>query len=168
MAYGIPQVEAFLISHGLRADISTFEESTHSSTLAAAAIGCDLGQIAKSLIFVTDGADPVLLVASGISRVDVKKLALKLGTTKVKMADAETVERLTGFPVGGVPPVAHMTPLRTLFDPALLGWSEVYAAAGTPNAVFRIKPADLQRVTGAELVEDVFRNSAQHSKALDA
>jgi prolyl-tRNA editing enzyme YbaK/EbsC (Cys-tRNA(Pro) deacylase) len=125
-----------------------FEESTRTAAEAAAAIGCDAAQIAKSLIFraATSGR-AVLAIASGANRVDEKKLGQLIGE-KVGRADADFVREKTGFAIGGVPPVGHAGPLPTLIDEGLFAFETIWAAAGTPNAVFRLTPADLLRLTG--------------------
>ena len=129
-----------------------FEESTHSSAEAAAAIGCDVAQIAKSMLFRAADGTPVLVVASGTNRVDEKKVAALLGQ-KIKRAEADFVLDQTGFAVGGVPPVGHTVPPTTFLDRDLQGFGEIWAAAGSPNAVFRLTPADLVRLTGAAFVD---------------
>jgi len=151
----IKQVKEFLEARGIKPKILAFEETTRTSELAAKAIGCDVAQIAKSLVFIADEKDAALVIASGKSRVDTRKLARMLGASEVKIADAKTVKEVTGFPVGGVPPVAHNRPLRTFIDARLMDFPVVYAAAGTPNAIFGIAPKDLRNVTSAE-VADVF------------
>jgi len=151
----IKQVKEFLEARGIKVTILAFEETTRTSELAAKAIGCEVAQIAKSLVFITDEGTAVLVIASGKSRVDTRKLAEKLGTSEVKIADAKTVKEVTGFPIGGVPPVAHNNPLRTFIDDHLMSFPVVYAAAGTPNAIIGISPKDLKNVTSAE-VADVF------------
>ena len=151
----IKQVKEFLEARGIKPTILAFEETTRTSELAARAIGCDVAQIAKSLVFIADEKDAVLVIASGKSRVDTRKLARMLGASEVKIADAKTVKEVTGFPVGGVPPVAHSKPLRTFIDASLMSFPVVYAAAGTPNAIIGISPEDLKNVTSAE-VADVF------------
>ena len=151
----IRQVREFLEAQGIKAKILAFEETTRTSELAAKAIGCKVAQIAKSLVFITNEKAAVLVIASGKSRVDTRKLAEKLGTSEAKIADAKTVKEATGFSIGGVPPVAHNKPLTTFIDARLMSFPVVYAAAGTPNAVFGIAPEDLKNVTSAE-VADVF------------
>lgn len=111
-------------------------------------MGATLGQIVKSLVF-TAGGDPLLVIASGSNRVSTAKVGAIVGAA-VERADAELVKRATGFSIGGVPPVAHARPLRILVDRDLLGYDEVWAAAGMPNAVFPIAPDELVRVTGGE------------------
>ncbi len=118
---------------------------------AAAAIGTQVAQIVKSLVFVA-GAEPVLVLTSGTNRVDPAKVAaLVEGEPEVRRATATEVREATGYPVGGVAPLAHAGPLRILCDRDLLGYEEVWAAAGTPHAVFPVRPDDLVRVTGARV-----------------
>jgi Cys-tRNA(Pro) deacylase len=150
------RVKDFMRSRGVEVEIVTFDESTRTSELAAAAIGCEVAQIAKSLVFVVDDKDPILVIASGRNRVDTEKLAERVGRGRVKIADAKTVKHVTGFPVGGAPPIGHSHPLRTILDPALMEFSIVYAAAGTPNAVFGVHPEELRKLTNGQLLE-VFR-----------
>ena len=123
---------------GLAAEVMEFSKSTRTAAEAAAAIGTTVGQIAKSLVFLA-GNEPVLVIASGANRVDVEKLHRLLGK-KIIRPDAETVRRTTGFSIGGVPPVGHRERLRTLVDQDLLNFTVIYAAAGTPNAVFAVSP----------------------------
>jgi prolyl-tRNA editing enzyme YbaK/EbsC (Cys-tRNA(Pro) deacylase) len=129
-----------------------FEQSTHSSADAAAAIGCSVAQIAKSMLFRAADGTPVLVVASGTNRVDEKKVAALLGQ-KVSRADPGFVLDQTGFAVGGVPPVGHATVPITFLDRDLQGYPEIWAAAGSPNAVFGLTPADLIRLTGADFAD---------------
>jgi prolyl-tRNA editing enzyme YbaK/EbsC (Cys-tRNA(Pro) deacylase) len=129
-----------------------FEQSTHSSAEAAAAIGCDVAQIAKSMLFEAADGGPVLVVASGTNRVDEKKVAALLGQ-KISRADAAFVLERTGFAVGGVPPVGHTMPPVTFLDRDLRAFAEIWAAAGSPNAVFALTPGDLERLTRAAFVD---------------
>ena len=117
-----------------------FEASTRTSEDAAAAIGCSVAEIAKSLIFKSAEGRPVLVIASGVNRVDEKKVAALIGG-KISRADADFVRDRTGYAIGGVPPVGHVTPPIVLIDRDLERFAAVWAAAGTPNAV--ITPADL-------------------------
>jgi len=127
-------------------------DTTRTSAEAAAAIGCTVAQIAKSLVFKgRDSGDPVLVIASGANRVDTHKLAALLGEP-VDRPDADYVRERTGCAIGGVPPVAHSTPLRTFIDHDLFQHAEIWAAAGTPHAVFRLTPADLERMTGGQVI----------------
>ena len=123
-----------------------FDASTRTSEEAAAAIGCTVAQIAKSLVFRSAGGKPVLVIASGVNRVDEKKVGALIGE-KIARADPEFVRESTGFAIGGIPPVGHAIPPVTLIDEALMALSEIWAAAGTPNAVFRLTPADLVALT---------------------
>ena len=129
-----------------------FEQSTHSSAEAAAAVGCEVSQIAKSMLFKATDGRPVLVVASGSNRVDEKKITALLGQ-KITRADAAFVLDRTGFAVGGVPPVGHITPPVTFLDRDLQLYPIIWAAAGSPNAVFALSPADLVRLTGAEFAD---------------
>ena len=136
---------------GPRFTVLEFDASTRTSAGAAAAIGCEVAEIAKSLVF--KGARtgrPVLVVASGTNRVDEKKVAALIGK-KIGRADAEFVREATGFAIGGVPPVGHATPPLTLIDEDLFRFEAIWAAAGTPNAVFKLTPAELQELTGGEV-----------------
>jgi prolyl-tRNA editing enzyme YbaK/EbsC (Cys-tRNA(Pro) deacylase) len=133
---------------GERFSVLEFEESTHSSAEAAAAVGCDVGQIAKSMMFrAADGA-PVLVVTSGANRVDEKKVAALLGQ-KIKRAEADFVLAHTGAAPGGVSPVGHVTDPVIFLDRDLQQHATIWAAGGSPNAVFALSPADLARLTGA-------------------
>lgn len=128
-------------------------DSTRTAAEAAAAIGCTVAQIAKSLVFRgTESGDPVLVIASGTNRVDPQRLAALLGEP-VEKPDADYVRERTGFVIGGVPPLGHSEPLRTFIDRDLLAFDDIWAAAGTPRAVFRLSPDDLVSMTGGEVVE---------------
>ena len=129
-----------------------FPDGTKTAADAAAAIGVELGQIVKSLIFAVDG-EVVLAYVSGSNQLDEKKLALAAGGLKCTRVDADVVRQATGFPIGGVPPLGLATQLRVFIDPDLLQYSEVWAAAGTWNDVFPIEPARLVAVTGAVLAD---------------
>lgn len=146
----VERVRQTLGSMGFTVKVTEFSESTRTAAEAAAAVGTTVGQIAKSLVFMV-GDEPVLVLASGANRVDMEKMSRLLGK-KITRADAETVRRITGFSIGGVPPVGHSTRLKTIADEDLLNFPVVYAAAGTPNAVFAVSPRDLVRITEAEVV----------------
>jgi len=125
-----------------------FDASTRTAAEAAAAIGCTVAQIAKSLVFRAETSGrAVLVVASGANRVDEAKVGALLGE-RIGRADADFVRVKTGFAIGGVPPVGHSEQSPTLIDDALFAFAEIWAAAGTPNAVFRLTPADLLSLTG--------------------
>lgn len=145
----IERVRAVLHEMGIEAQPVEFAESTRTSAEAAVAIGTTVEQIAKSLVFLADGS-PLLVIASGVNRVDTKKLGALLNA-KISRADADAVRQATGFPIGGVPPVGHATPLRTVIDEDLLAFPTIWAAAGTPNAVFQTTPADLRKMTGGQV-----------------
>ena len=130
----------------------TFPEGTKTAQDAANAIGVDVGQIVKSLIFGVDEA-VVLAYVSGANQLDERKLAAAAGGGKCNRVDADTVRTTTGFPIGGVPPFGHATELPVFVDPDLLQYSEVWAAAGTGTDVFALTPADLQRATGAVVTD---------------
>jgi Cys-tRNA(Pro) deacylase len=147
----IERVRERLREQGIETQPVEFAESTRTSADAAAAIGTTVAQIAKSLVFMADG-QPVLVIASGANRVDTKKLAALLNA-RITRADADAVRQATGFPIGGVPPVAHATPLRTLIDEDLLAFTSIWAAAGTPNAVFETTPADLVKMTNGQVAD---------------
>ncbi|AZM53734.1 aminoacyl-tRNA deacylase [Streptomyces sp. WAC 01529] len=129
-----------------------FPEQTRTAQEAAAAIGCELSQICKSLIFAADGV-PVLVLMDGASRVDVDLVRAELGAEKVTRAKADVVRETTGFAIGGVPPFGHATRTRVLADRSLLGHDVVWAAAGTPYAVFPMDPKTLIAHAGAALVD---------------
>src|SRR5262245_41775086 len=129
-----------------------FEASTRTSQEAAAAIGCTVAEIAKSLIFKSAEGRAVLVIASGVDRVDEKKVEVLLGQ-RIGRADADFVRERTGYAIGGVPPVGHSSAPVVLIDSNLERFPYVWAAGGTPNAVFRIAPADLIRLTQGRVVE---------------
>jgi len=143
------QVQAVLGPHF---QVVEFEASTRTSQDAAAAIGCTVAEIAKSLIFKSASGRPVLVIASGVNRVDEKKVRALLGE-KIERADADFVRAATGYAIGGVPPVGHATPAVVLIDRDLQRFEAVWAAAGTPNAVFKVSPLDLVRLTQGQVVE---------------
>jgi Cys-tRNA(Pro) deacylase len=131
---------------GERFEVLEFDATTRTAEDAAAAIGCTVAQIAKSLVFRAQDGRPILVVASGAHRVDEKTIARQVGKP-ITRADADFVREATGFAIGGVPPVGHRTAPIVLIDEALMTFDEIWAAAGTPNAVFRLTPADLVTLT---------------------
>jgi prolyl-tRNA editing enzyme YbaK/EbsC (Cys-tRNA(Pro) deacylase) len=142
------RVQEALAAKGVGLEVREFPASTRTAADAAAAIGCDVAQIAKSLVFkARDSGRPVLVVASGVNRVDEAKVAALLGEP-IGRADAAFVRETTGYAIGGVPPVGHPTQPATLIDADLLELAEIWAAAGTPNAVFALTPAQLVELTG--------------------
>lgn len=137
---------------GLKGEVAEFEEATSTASAAAAAIGCDLGQIVKSLIFRAEpSGSAVLVLTSGLNRVDEKLLQATVGE-KLGKADAAFVRSATGYSIGGVPPFGYKHPQHTYIDEDLLQYKEVWAAAGTPNAVFPLMPEELQRHAGAKVI----------------
>jgi prolyl-tRNA editing enzyme YbaK/EbsC (Cys-tRNA(Pro) deacylase) len=134
-------------AQGLRPEIRRFPEGTKTAEDAARAIGCEVGQIVKSLVFMASGS-PVLALTSGANRVDTARLGALIGEKRVRRASPEEARAATGFAVGGTPPFGHPARIRTFVDPDLLGWKVVWAAAGTPDAVFPLSPAELVRATG--------------------
>jgi Cys-tRNA(Pro) deacylase len=137
---------------GPQYEVLEFDERTATSAEAAAAVGCSVSQIAKSLVFRTRGGRPVMVVASGANRVDEKKVAAILGE-KIERADAEFVRAATGYAIGGVAPVGQATKVEMLLDADLKAYDTIWAAAGTPNAVFRLTPSNLEHLTGGRFVE---------------
>jgi prolyl-tRNA editing enzyme YbaK/EbsC (Cys-tRNA(Pro) deacylase) len=139
----IDRVVAALARAGVDPEIREFPEGTRTAPEAAAAVGCEVGQICKSLVFRV-GDDPLLVIASGANRVD----EARFGAAK---ADAAFVRDVTGFAIGGVPPVGHAQPIDTVVDEDLLRYDVVWAAAGTPRAVFAIAPRALVEVSGGRV-----------------
>jgi prolyl-tRNA editing enzyme YbaK/EbsC (Cys-tRNA(Pro) deacylase) len=149
MSASVDRVREALAAAGLDVSLRSFPEGTRTAQDAAAAIGVEVGQIVKSLVFVA-GGDPVLVLASGANRVDEARVGERLGRT-IERAPAELVRQATGYAIGGVPPLGHATDLPTLFYEDILQFDEVWAAAGTPRDVFAIAPADLVRATGGDV-----------------
>jgi Cys-tRNA(Pro) deacylase len=143
----VRRVAAAATELGLDIDVRTFPEGTKTAADAARAIGVDVGQIVKSLIFSVDG-EVVVAYVSGANQLDERKLATLAGGRKSGRVDADQVRVATGYPIGGVPPFGHATPLRVFVDEDLLAFDQVWAAAGTWNDVFPLTPADLVRVSG--------------------
>jgi len=149
----VQRVQEALAAAGGDHTVVALEQSARTSAQAASAVGCQVDQIAKSLVF--RGARSqraVLVIASGANRVDEAKLAALIAEP-VGRADPDFVRQRTGFAIGGVAPVAHAEPLTILIDEDLLRWPEIWAAAGHPNTVFKLTPADLVRITGGRVAE---------------
>ncbi|GAB2882626.1 YbaK/EbsC family protein [Streptomyces deserti] len=156
-----PRFAAALRDLGLAdliAQVRRFPEATRTAAEAAAAIGCELSQICKSLIFAADGV-PVLVLMDGASRVDVERVRQELGAGAVTRAKADVVRNTTGYAIGGVPPFGHKQRTRVLADRSLLDHETVWAAAGTPYTVFPMEPKTLIAHAGGTLV-DVRERSA--------
>ena len=152
-----PATERFLARAeglGVEVSVSEFPEGTRTARDAAAAVGCDVDAIVKSLVFVADGR-PVLVLVSGGGRVDERRLATMLGAEEVRKADADEVRDATGYAIGGTPPFGHTgTGVdAVLLDPTLLEHDVVWAAAGTPTAVFPVPPAQLVAAAQARVVD---------------
>ncbi len=146
------RVQEALAAAGLDARIVEYDVPARTSVEAAAVLGCAVGQIAKSLVFKTAGGLPILVIASGAQRVDEAKIGALAGEA-IGKADAAFVRTVTGYAIGGIPPLAHAQPLRTFIDRNLLHYATVYAAGGTPHAMFPIAPADLVRVAGGVVAD---------------
>lgn len=150
MSKSLKRVQAALEEAGLQADIREMQDSTRTAEDAARAVGCEVDQIAKSIIFRgEDSGHVVLFLTAGGNKVDAAKATAVAGQPLGK-ADAELIRTETGFAIGGVAPIGHLTQISTYFDPRLAEFDEVWAAAGTPRHVFAISPDDLLRVTGAK------------------
>ena len=141
---------ARLAERGIVIDPVEMDASTHTAQQAAAAIGCSVAAIVKSLLFVV-GDEHVLVLASGPNRVDIDLIAAEVGRA-VEMADAKTVKKITGSSIGGVPPLGHPEPIKTFMDETLLALPEVWAAAASSTTVFGIDPARLAELTAARVV----------------
>ncbi len=145
-------IQDALNQFGLDINIKEFAESTRTAQEAADSIGCTVEQIAKSIIFkCKDSKEPLLIIASGPNRIDEKKIRKIVGQ-KLEKADADFVLESTGFAIGGIPPIGHKKAIKTLIDEDLLKHEEIWAAAGTPNAVFKLTPAALLSITDGTLV----------------
>ncbi|MCW2665693.1 MAG: YbaK/prolyl-tRNA synthetase associated region [Frankiales bacterium] len=145
------QVAAELARAGAGGPVRELAESTRTAAEAAAALGCPVGAIANSLVFFAD-EEPVLVLTSGAHRVDTAHVAAQLGVSALRRAGAEEVRAVTGQPIGGVSPLGHPQPVRTLVDTALDAFPVVWAAAGTPHAVFPTTAEELRRLCAAQPV----------------
>lgn len=147
------RVQSALDAAGIEARIVEFPQSARTAAEAAAAIGCSVAQIAKSLVFRgAESGDAILVVASGTNRVNEKRLAEHAGEPIVK-ADADFVRERTGYAIGGVPPAGHVSALRTFIDRDLLEFDQIWAAAGTPHAVMELTPSQLTNLVRGPVVE---------------
>jgi prolyl-tRNA editing enzyme YbaK/EbsC (Cys-tRNA(Pro) deacylase) len=147
----VQRVHDHLAGAGLAVEIVEFPHSTRTASEAAAAIGTTVPRIVKSLVFLADG-EPLVVLASGSNRVDTERLGRLLGK-RIERADADRVRAATGFAIGGVAPVGYPEPVEVVLDRDLLQYDTVWAAAGTPNAVFPVSPPDLVRVSGARVLD---------------
>lgn len=147
------RVRDALVARNMALDIVELDASTRTAVEAADAVGCDVAQIVKSLVFRgLHTGQAVLATVSGRNRLDEQRLAAVLGEP-VGRADADFVRKTTGFAIGGVAPIGHIQPLTVFIDQALFQYSEIWAAAGTPRSVFRLTPDQLRELTGGEVVK---------------
>lgn len=144
------RVQSALASFGFDLEVVELPDSTRTAAEAAAAIGCTVEQIVKSLIFKTQSGKPLLITASGSNRVNEKQIREIIGE-KITRADADFVREVTGYPIGGIPPLAHKQRIETIIDQDLMHHDEIWAAAGTPNAVFKLTPQQLVFVTNGRI-----------------
>jgi prolyl-tRNA editing enzyme YbaK/EbsC (Cys-tRNA(Pro) deacylase) len=149
MASGVERFVEEARTRGLELEVREFPQGTRTAADAAAAIGCDVAQIVKSLVFVADG-EPILVLTSGANRVDEAALQRTLAASTFRKATADEVREATGYTIGGTPPFGHRRPLRVLCDRDLTLYEEVWAAAGSPSTVFPLTPATLLAATEAQ------------------
>jgi prolyl-tRNA editing enzyme YbaK/EbsC (Cys-tRNA(Pro) deacylase) len=151
------RVRAAAAQRGVDIEIVTFDDSTHTAEEAATAIGVEVGQIVKSLVFVApvalagedSGVEPIIALVRGIDRVDIGKLGSVTGKARIRRATAREADDATGYSIGGIPPIGHRQRIPVVMDQALDAYPEVWAAAGTPTAVFAIAPATLAMLSDA-------------------
>lgn len=153
------RVQDALVERGFANQVIELENSARTSAEAAEAVGCQVAQIAKSLIFATASTNrPILVIASGANRVDTEKVGALVGEKLVR-ATPEFVREQTGYAIGGIPPLGHIHDIVTYIDADLLKWSAIWAAAGHPNALFPLTPEELVTMTGG-VVEEVALHSS--------
>ena len=150
MSKSLKRVTAALAAAGIATEVMEMGADTRTAEQAAAAAGCALDQIVKSIMFGTEDGHLCLFLTAGGQQVDAER-ASALAGQRLGRADADQVRAQTGFAIGGVSPLGHLTPPATWFDPHLLAFDRVWAAAGTPRHIFPIAPGDLLRITGATL-----------------
>lgn len=146
------RVQDALAAAGVDTRIVEYDVPARTSAEAAVVLRCEVGQIAKSLVFRAASGTPVLVIASGANRVDVAKIA-KLAGEPIGKADASFVRAVTGYAIGGIPPLGHAQALRTFVDRDLLRFAVVWAAGGTPHALFPLSPLELPRIAGATVAD---------------
>lgn len=152
LSSSVKKVQDALKGFGLACEVIEMQETTRSAQDAAHALSCDVGQIVKSLLFKgTRSKKPILVVASGANRINTKKLR-KILDEPIKMAHADFVLEITGFAIGGVPPLGHAQKSETFIDEDLLQYDEIWAAAGTLNSMFKLTPTDLQTIAGGRVI----------------
>lgn len=146
------RVQDVIVAAGMELEVRELPASTRTAAEAASAIGCEVSQIAKSLVFHRRQSDaPLLVIASGTNRVNSEAVSALIGE-RITLAPAEFVRARTGFSIGGVPPVGHASPMDVFIDEDLRRYDEIWAAAGTSHAVFRLTPSDLEALTGGRVV----------------
>jgi len=152
---GVRRVLDAAARKGVSLELRVFAESTHTAEDAATAVGAELGQIVKSLVFVArsdgSGLEPIVCLVSGPNRVDLARLAAVTGEPDIRRATAREANELTGFSIGGIPPIGHLRPVRVIMDPDLGRFPLVWAAAGTPTTVFPVPPATLRILANAHV-----------------
>lgn len=157
---------------GVTLEVTAFDESTHTAEEAAAAVGAELGQIVKSLVFVAphdeQGLEPIVCLVSGPDRVDVARLAAVTGEPEIRRSTAREARDLTGFVIGGIPPIGYETPVRVFMDPHLGRYPTVWAAAGLPTAVFEVPPATLRILANATVAPITEERRAAELEAMSA
>lgn len=147
------RVQMFLIENGYNCIVKELPGSTRTAEEAANAIGCRVAQIAKSLVFIDkESGNPILVIASGANRVDIKKIENSKGIHLIK-ADGKFVKENLGFAIGGIPPIGHNKKVITFLDPTLQDYEWIWAAAGTPFAVFQLNSGELQKMTDGEFID---------------
>ncbi len=151
MSKSLKRVTQALVDAGVDPDITELSAGTRTAQAAADAVGCGVDQIAKSIIF-QNGDTAVLFITAGGNRVDIAKATQVAGMT-LDRADPAFVRAHTGFAIGGVSPIGHLNPPRVFFDPKLLEFTEIWAAAGTPHHVFAISPGELAKISNAQTIE---------------
>jgi prolyl-tRNA editing enzyme YbaK/EbsC (Cys-tRNA(Pro) deacylase) len=146
------KVQDILDSLGYHCSVQESSVTTRTAADAAALVGCHVGQIVKSLIFKGETTSkPILVLTSGANRVNERQISSYAAET-IQRADPEFVRNVTGFAIGGVPPIGHLQPMETYIDEDLLQHSEIWAAAGTPNSLFKLTPEDLEKMTAGRIV----------------
>lgn len=148
---GSQVVQQRLIDAGLTVIVRELPDSTHTAAQAATALGCEIGAIASSLVFLADG-EPLLVMTSGRHRVNTDLLSSAVGALAIEMATAKQVRAITGQPIGGVAPIGHPVPLRTVIDLALRDYETIWAAAGTPHTVMPLTFDQLVTLTGGVII----------------
>ena len=150
---GIETIKKFLETQKIPAEIIELGENTATSEQAAEALGVDVSQIAKSLLLVNENKEPFLVIAPGDKRIDKKRLAEITSSKKIKFADAELIEKFTGFSIGGVPPFGHSNELTTFMDQGLFKHKKVYASAGSDDSLLAIDPNVIKKSTKSRVVD---------------